>query len=134
MIKELSEGVFFNFGAAFLWSKHICFPLDRTFSVLARLIEIACALQFLTSVTCSQKGHHFVFLQDNDPKYRAKTTQEWFKKAKIKVLGRPSQSPDLNPIENMWQKLKIAVHRRSLSNVRELKMFCQEEWAKMPQF
>ena len=58
-------------------------------------------------------GRHFVFQQDND---RAKTMQEWFKEAKIKVLGWPSQSPDLNPIENMWRKLKIAVHEGSLSN------------------
>ena len=42
-----------------------------------------------------------------------------------------AQSPDLNPIENLWQELKIAVHERSPSNLTELKLFCKEEQAQM---
>ena len=44
----------------------------------------------------------------------------------------PSQSPDLNPIENLWYDLKIAVHQRNPSNLKELEQFCLEEWAKIP--
>ena len=53
---------------------------------------------------------------------------EWFRSKHVNVLKWPSQSPDLNPIENLWQDLKIAVHRRSPSNLTELQLFCQEEW------
>ncbi|CAB1447842.1 unnamed protein product [Pleuronectes platessa] len=49
----------------------------------------------------------------------------------VNVLKWPSQSPDLNPIENIWQDLKIAVHRRSPSNLTELHLFCQEEWTNL---
>ncbi|CAB1435100.1 unnamed protein product [Pleuronectes platessa] len=49
----------------------------------------------------------------------------------MNVLKWPSQSPDLNPIENLWQDLKIAVHRRSPSNLTELHLFCQEEWTNL---
>ena len=44
-------------------------------------------------------------------------------------LEWPSLSPDLNPIENLWQDLTTAVHRHSPSNQTKLELFCKEEWA-----
>ena len=34
----------------------------------------------------------------------------------------------LNPIENLWYDLKMAVHEQNPSNLKELEQFCQEEW------
>ena len=58
-------------------------------------------------------GQRLTFEQDNAPKHRAKTMQEW-------LCYKPSQSPDLNPIEHLWRDLKMAVQLLSPSNLTEL--------------
>ena len=44
----------------------------------------------------------------------------------------PSQSPDMNPIENLWKILKKRISDRRPKNLCELKLFAKEEWAQIP--
>ena len=72
--------------------------------------------------------------QDDDPNHTAKTTQEWVRHKSLNVLDWPSQSPDLNLIENLWRDLKIVVQRLSPSNLTELERISREERETLPKY
>ena len=50
-------------------------------------------------------------MQDNDPKHVSRYTQEYFLRKGINWWRTPPESPDLNPIENMWHELKEYIRR-----------------------
>ena len=48
-------------------------------------------------------GHiKFIFQDNSAPCHRAKKVTEWLNLKKIERLEWPGNSPDMNPIENLW--------------------------------
>ncbi|GBM69035.1 Transposable element Tcb2 transposase [Araneus ventricosus] len=48
---------------------------------------------------------HYKLYQDNDPKHNAHICRLWTLYQCPQVIRTPTQSPDLNPIENIWDHL-----------------------------
>ena len=73
----------------------------------------------------------FIFQQDNDPKHTAKITKKYLENKGITVLEWPAQSPDLNPIENLWSILDRELKNRKPSNEAELFNILNVSWQKL---
>lgn len=71
-----------------------------------------------------------IFMDDTAPAHRAKITQEFKKKNFFRILNWSSNSPDLNPIENIWNLLKNRLQAREPrpQEIEEIKKAVVEEW------
>ncbi|GFY06027.1 transposable element Tc3 transposase [Trichonephila clavipes] len=84
---------------------------------------------------CGAVGDKFVFMDDNATCHRTLTVQDSLDREGIQRLVWPARSPDLNPIENMWDALGRQVAGRNYppTNKNTLIRAFTEEWDKLPQ-
>ena len=73
-------------------------------------------------------GENFVFQQDGASCHTAEYSKKWFRREKISVLPWPSQSPDLNPIEHLWEVIKKKMDYTPVKNQTELKDLIFQTW------
>ncbi|CAB5202290.1 unnamed protein product [Rhizophagus irregularis] len=73
-------------------------------------------------------GNNWRFQQDNDPKHTSHLAKNFLQENVPAVMDWPSNSPDLNPIENLWALTKRNVEKRQPKNLDELELFMIEEW------
>lgn len=66
------------------------------------------------------EGGDFIFQQDGAPCHTARVCMKWFDQHQVKLLTWPGNSPDLNPIENLWSRLKKLVSAKRPSNKKDL--------------
>lgn len=77
------------------------------------------------------RQNHF-FIQDNAPVHTSKVSKTWLKTSRVKTIKWPANSPDLNPIENLWSTLKKRVQAREPKSIEEVVTFAKEEWLNIP--
>ena len=76
------------------------------------------------------------FQQDYAPSHKAGIVLSWFEEhdREFTLLRWPAQSPDLNPIENLWDEIERGVRQLDpiLSNLKELGSAIHQTWSQIP--
>lgn len=80
-------------------------------------------------------GAGFRLMHDNARPHTARATREALEEAGIPVLPWPANSPDLNPIEHMWDLLKRSVRStdQPVHNERQLINVLKSSWEQITQ-
>ncbi|GFX89854.1 transposable element Tcb2 transposase [Trichonephila clavipes] len=75
------------------------------------------------------------WMDDNARPHRARLVENMLEAETIQRMEWPACSPDLNPIEHVWDMLglRIAARPRPLATVRDLEIALLEEWNSIPQ-
>lgn len=83
----------------------------------------------------NELGANFVFMDDNARPHRAVRVQEALEAGQITRLNWPANSPDMNPIEHMWDFVARAIRNRinPPRTLEELAAAAVEEWNNIPQ-
>ncbi|GFW05475.1 uncharacterized protein TNCV_436561 [Trichonephila clavipes] len=80
-------------------------------------------------------GLQFLFMDNNAPCHRTVAAEQLLESEDTERMDWPARSPDLNPIEHVWEFLGRRLAARTLPpvTIRELRLALQDEWAAMPQ-
>ena len=86
--------------------------------------------QLLPTIQMQFGNDNFVFQQDGTPCHKSRAIKEFLRANSIEVLAPwPGNSPDLNPIENLWAILKKQVDKQKPTNCKQLQTLIQYEWS-----
>ncbi|GBN59779.1 Transposable element Tcb2 transposase [Araneus ventricosus] len=80
-------------------------------------------------------GPEFILMDDNERPHRALLVDEFLESEDIRWMDWPARSPDLNPIQHVWDALRRAIATRNLPprTIQEMETALLNEWDQLPQ-
>uniref|UniRef100_A0A8R1IBM4 DDE_3 domain-containing protein n=1 Tax=Caenorhabditis japonica TaxID=281687 RepID=A0A8R1IBM4_CAEJA len=122
-------------GSVMVWG---CFsdtsmgPLKRIVGTMDRYVYEDILENTMRLWVRSNLGRSWVFQQDNDPKHTSGHVANRFRRRRVDLLEWPSQSPDLNLIEQMWEELERRLKGVRASNTNQKFAQLKAAWKSIP--
>ena len=79
---------------------------------------------------CVKKRDFMIYMNDETDYHISKKMIAWKRFVKLKRMNWLIQSPNLNPIENLWRLIKLRINekRHQIHTLNEMKRIIQKEW------
>jgi hypothetical protein len=75
-----------------------------------------------------------VLMEDGAPVHRSLAPKVWRQEHNVTKMVWPAQSPDLNPIENIWMQMKTVIQKNNEGSVtlERLEQMIRDAWDNIP--
>jgi len=81
--------------------------------------------------TNSTPRANILIYHDRDPKFTSRKVKQFLADNNLTDIGAPPQSPDFNPMENVWHLLQSRVEKTWCQDLAALKRKIRNEWKKI---
>ena len=88
-------------------------------------------IDYLKNVLASTLDKNDIVIMDNMRTHHAKDVQKIFEELKMNVIFLPPYSPDFNPIEKMWSKIKSILRKLRSRTLTELSESIKQAFSKI---
>ena len=106
----------------------ICVGKSFNLNLFTEIMNAKKYVEILNKSFIGKYTENLFFLFDNDPKHKSIKANNFIKKNKIKKIDFPPNSPDLNPIENIWALLKKRLAKYHYVSMESFKVAIENEW------
>lgn len=107
-------------------------PICRVNGIMDQYVYVNILKKHLLPFAEEKLAADWIFQADNDPKHTSKRAKKFLVDKKVNVMTWPSQSPDLNPIEHLWNDVDKVIKSRKPSNLDRLYDVIEESWKNIP--